>query len=72
MLMDFHCIEAWLGLPEFRIIGQALGPHQLALHLERRDEHIKDFLVAEKEAGRLLSTVDDLTARSEDARHIRV
>lgn len=38
--MDFHCIEAWLGLPEFRVIGQAFGPHQLALHLERRDDHI--------------------------------
>jgi len=38
--MDFHCIEVWLGLPEFRVIHQVLGPQQLALHLERRDHHI--------------------------------
>ena len=35
--MDFNCIEALLGLPEFRVIDQVLGPQQLALHLERRD-----------------------------------
>src|SRR5439155_23733737 len=29
-----------LGLPEFRVIHQLLGPQQLALHLERRDHHI--------------------------------
>jgi transposase len=34
--MDFHCIEALLDLPEFRVIGQVLGPKQLELHLERR------------------------------------
>jgi len=38
--MDFHCIEALLGLPEFCVIGQVLGPQQLALHLERRDTSI--------------------------------
>ena len=38
--MDFHCIEVLLGLPEFRVIHQVLGPQQLALHLERRDHHI--------------------------------
>ena len=39
MLMDFHCIETWLGLPEFRVIDQVLGPQQLEVHLERRDDH---------------------------------
>ena len=24
MLMDFHCIEALLGLPEFRVLAQSL------------------------------------------------
>jgi transposase len=38
--MEFNCIEAWLGLPEFRIIGQELSPQQLDLHLERRNNHI--------------------------------
>ena len=38
--MDFHCIEALLGLPEFRVIRQVLSPQQLELHLERRDHHI--------------------------------
>src|SRR5882672_998087 len=38
--MDFHCIEALLGLPEFCAIGQVLGPPQLAWHLERRDTAI--------------------------------
>src|SRR5207253_5228736 len=38
--MDFHCIEALLGLPAFCVIGQVLGPQQLALHLERRDTSI--------------------------------
>ena len=40
MLMDFHGIEALLGLPAFCVIGQVLGPQQLALHLERRDTSI--------------------------------
>jgi transposase len=40
MLMDFHGIETLLGLPEFRVIAQVLGPKQLDLHLERRDTHI--------------------------------
>jgi transposase len=35
--MDFHCIEAFLGLPEFRVIHQVMSPKQLELHLERRD-----------------------------------
>lgn len=38
--MDFHCIEALLGLPEFCVIGQVLGPQRLVLHLERRDTAI--------------------------------
>lgn len=38
--MDFHCLEVLLGLPEFRVIHQVLGPQQLALHLERGDHHI--------------------------------
>jgi transposase len=35
--MDFHCIEALLDLPEFRVIDQVLSPTQLELHLERRE-----------------------------------
>jgi hypothetical protein len=38
--MDFHCLEALLGLPEFCVIDQVLGPQQLAWHLERRDPSI--------------------------------
>jgi len=38
--MDFNCIEALLGLPEFRVIDQVLGPKQIDLHLERRDTSI--------------------------------
>jgi len=38
--MDFHCIEAFLGLPEFRVIHQVLSPKQLELPLERRDSFI--------------------------------
>ena len=38
--MDFHGIEALLGLPAFCVIGQVRGPQQLALHLERRDTSI--------------------------------
>ena len=40
MLRDFHGIETLLGLPEFRVIAQVLGPKQRDLHLERRDTHI--------------------------------
>ena len=40
MLMDFNCIEALLGLPEFRVINQIIGPRQLDLHLERRETYI--------------------------------
>jgi transposase len=38
--MDFHCIEAFLNLPEFRIIKQVVSSQQLTLHLERRDTAI--------------------------------
>ena len=38
--MDFHGIEAFLGLPEFRVIHQVMSPKQLELHLERRDAFI--------------------------------
>ena len=38
--MDFHCIEALLDLPEVRVIAQVLGPKQLELHLERRENTI--------------------------------
>jgi hypothetical protein len=24
--MDYECIETWLELPEFRVIGQVIGP----------------------------------------------
>lgn len=40
MLLDFHCTETLLALPEFRVIGQVLGPQQLDVHLERRAAHI--------------------------------
>src|SRR5205823_1411319 len=33
-------LETLLGLPEFRVIGQVLGPQQLEVHLERRDDHL--------------------------------
>jgi transposase len=36
MLTDFHCIEALLDLPEFRVIDLVLGPKQLEVHLQRR------------------------------------
>ena len=36
MRMDFHGIEVLLGLPEFRVIDQVLGPKQLDVHRERR------------------------------------
>ena len=35
--MVFECIETWLALPEFRVTGQVIKPHDLELHLERRD-----------------------------------
>jgi len=40
VLTDFQCIEALLNLPEFRVIDQVLGPTQLELHLERRENAI--------------------------------
>ena len=38
--MDFECIETWLALPEFRVTGQVMRPHDLELHLERRDTYL--------------------------------
>jgi transposase len=38
--MAFDCIEAWLALPEFRVINQVISSQQLALHLERRDTRL--------------------------------
>jgi transposase len=38
--MDFHCIEVFLRLPEFRVIQQVVRSHQLILHLERREAAI--------------------------------
>ena len=35
--MDFECIDALLELPEFRVTDQVIRPHELELHLERRD-----------------------------------
>ena len=35
--MDFHGIAALLDRPEFRVIDLVLGPKQLVLHLERRE-----------------------------------
>ena len=40
MLMDFQCLDVLLGLPAFRVIQQVLGPQQLEVHLERRDDHL--------------------------------
>jgi len=38
--MDYECIDALLGLPEFRVIDQVIRPHELELHLERRDAYL--------------------------------
>ena len=38
--MDFHGIEALLGLPEFRVINQVIRPDRLDVHLARRDPSI--------------------------------
>ena len=38
--MDFHCIEMLLDLPEFRVLGQVVRPHELQLNLERRDSYL--------------------------------
>ncbi len=38
--MDFQCIETVLELPEFRVTDQVIKPHELALHLERRDTYL--------------------------------
>ena len=40
VLMDFHCLEALLELPEFRVIHLEMRPQQLELHLERRETSI--------------------------------
>jgi transposase len=37
LLMDVYGIEALLGLPEFHVIDQVIGPKRLDLSLERRD-----------------------------------
>ena len=38
--MDFECIDALLDLPEFRVTNQVIRPHELELHLERRDTYL--------------------------------
>ena len=38
--MDFQFIETLLELPEFRVIGQAIKPRELELHLERRTSYL--------------------------------
>ena len=38
--MDFACIDAWLELPEFRVTDHVVRPHELELHLERRDTYL--------------------------------
>src|SRR5881296_3560634 len=38
--MDVYGIEALLGLPEFRVVDQVIGPKRLELHLQRRDTSI--------------------------------
>src|SRR2546427_1003306 len=40
LLMDFHGIEALLGLPGFRVINQVIRPDRLDVHLVRRDPSI--------------------------------
>src|SRR5712691_9357778 len=40
LLMDFHGIEALLGLPEFCVINQVIRPDRLDVHLARRDPSI--------------------------------
>ena len=38
--MDVYGIETLLGLPEFHVIHQIIGPKRLDVHLERRDSAI--------------------------------
>jgi len=38
--MDFYGMEAFLDLPEFHVIDQVILPHQLDIHLERRERTI--------------------------------
>lgn len=38
--MDVYGIEALLGLPEFRVVDQVVGPKRLELHLQRRETSI--------------------------------
>jgi transposase len=38
--MDVYGIEALLGLPEFRVVDQVIGPKRLELHLQRRETSI--------------------------------
>jgi transposase len=38
--MDFEFIETLLELPEFRVIGQVINPHELHLQIERRESYL--------------------------------
>jgi Zn finger protein HypA/HybF involved in hydrogenase expression len=38
--MDFECLDALLALPEFRVTDQVIRPHELELHLQRRDTYL--------------------------------
>jgi transposase len=38
--MDVYGIDALLGLPEFRVLDQVIGPKRLELHLQRRESSI--------------------------------
>jgi len=38
--MDVYGIEALLGLPEFRVVDQVVGPKRLEVHLQRRETSI--------------------------------
>jgi transposase len=38
--MDVYGIDALLGLPEFRVFDQVIGPKRLELHLQRRESSI--------------------------------
>jgi transposase len=38
--MDVYGIDALLGLPEFHVINQVIGPKRLELHLQRRETSI--------------------------------
>jgi transposase len=40
LFMDVYGIDALLGLPEFHVINQVIGPKRLELHLQRRESSI--------------------------------